>query len=176
MYTPSYNNNLAWEMVRVVGIIYLAKKDHFFAPPERHLTKRTGAKYLLLHLFLIWRPEALLVDLDRVIIANKSILMLESIINTQPTSDFALGLISTLTISWISTFELPYGPSSQVDIQLIACVDTRPCTTSSVGFVYLLPPHGLTFHLCLFHACRAYTLPYCRNQLNPCSTDTSIYP
>ena len=60
-------------MVRVVGIIFLAKKDHFIARPERHLTKRTRAKHLLLHLFLIWRPGALLVDLDRVIIANKSI-------------------------------------------------------------------------------------------------------
>ena len=30
-------------------------------------------KHLLLHLFLIWRPGALLVDLGRVIIANKSI-------------------------------------------------------------------------------------------------------
>ena len=42
MYTPSYNNYLAWEMVRVVGIIFLAKKDNFFEPPERHLTERTG--------------------------------------------------------------------------------------------------------------------------------------
>ena len=37
----------------------------------------------------------------------------------------------------ISTFERPYGPSSQVDIQLIARVDTRPRTTSSFGFVYV---------------------------------------
>ena len=75
--------------------------------------------------------------INRVIIANTSILMLQGIINTQPTSDVSLGLVSTLAASLISTFERPYGPSSQVDIRLAARVDTRPRTTSSVGFVYL---------------------------------------
>ena len=43
---------------------------------------------------------------------------------TKPTEDVVRGLVSTLMISWISTFERPYGPSSQVDIQLIMSVDT----------------------------------------------------
>ena len=74
---------------------------------------------------------------NRVIIANKLIQMLQGIINTQPTSDVSLGLVSTLAARLISTFERPYGPSSQVDIRLAARVDTRPRTTSSVRFVYI---------------------------------------
>ena len=103
----------------------------------RKATETAEGIHLLLHLFLIWRPGALLVDLGRVFIANKSIQMLEGIINTQPTSDVVLGRVSTLTVSLISTFVRPYGPCTQVDIGLAARVDTRPRTTFSFGFVYI---------------------------------------
>ena len=74
---------------------------------------------------------------DRVIIANKSIWMLEGIINTQPTSDVVLGRVSAREASPISTFERPYGPSSQVNIGLASRADTGPSTPSTVGFVYI---------------------------------------
>ena len=45
--------------------------------------------------------------------------------------------VSTLAGSPISTFVRPYGPCTQVDIGLPARVDTRPCTPSLVGFVYV---------------------------------------
>ena len=48
------------------------------------------------------------------------------------------GRVSTLAASPISTFVRPYVPCTQVDIGLAARVDTRPCTPSSVGFVYVL--------------------------------------
>ena len=64
--------------------------------------------------------------------------MLEGIINTQPTSDAVLGRSSTLASILISTFERPYGPSSQVDMRIDARVDNRPRTPSSDGFVYIL--------------------------------------
>ena len=66
-------------------------------------------------------------------------LCFQGIINTQPTSDDVLGLVSTLAASPISTFVRHYVPCTQVDIGLAARVDTRPHTPSSVGFVYLLP-------------------------------------
>ena len=74
----------------------------------------------------------------KVNITNKSFQMLEGVMNTQPTSHGALGLVSTLATSPISTFQRAYGPSSQVDIGLVARVDTRPCMSYSFGFVYIL--------------------------------------
>ena len=63
--------------------------------------------------------------------------MLEGIINTQATSDVVLGCESTLAASSIATFVRPYGPCTQVDIELAARVATQPRTTSSFGFVYI---------------------------------------
>ena len=63
--------------------------------------------------------------------------MLLGIINTQPTLDVALGLVSTRAINLISTFVRPYGPCTQVDIGLVAPMEIRPRTTSSFGFVYV---------------------------------------
>ena len=43
LYTPSYDNNLAWEMVRFVGIIFLAIYFSFLVvASERHLTENNG--------------------------------------------------------------------------------------------------------------------------------------
>ena len=40
LYTPSYDNNLAWEMVRFVGIIFLAMCFSFLVvASERHPTE-----------------------------------------------------------------------------------------------------------------------------------------
>ena len=75
----TYDHNLTWEISRVVGITSISMYFNFLVvASERHLMERTGdltveGKHLLLHLFLIWRPGALLVDLGRVIIENKSI-------------------------------------------------------------------------------------------------------
>ena len=65
--------------------------------------------------------------------------MLEGIINTKPNENAVRGRVSTRAASPISTFERPYGPSSQVDIGLAARVDTRPRTAFSFGFVYVSP-------------------------------------
>ena len=77
--------------------------------------------------------------------------MLEGIINTQPTSDVALGLVSTLATRAISTFVRHCVPCTQVDIGLVACVDTRHHPTSSFGSVYIFHILGILILISIYY-------------------------
>ena len=108
---------------------------------ERHLTKRTGdyrrvTSFASVVFNMAARSPSRRLK-GRVIIANKSIQMLEGIINTQPTSDVALSLVSTLETSLILTFVRHCVPCTQVDIGLFVRVDTRLSAISSFAFVYV---------------------------------------
>ena len=110
LYMPSYDNNLAWETVRVVGIIFVAMYFSFLVvASERHLTENNGQPMqpFIAEAFFVRREvniaSTVTTSKDRVIIANKSIQMIEGIINTQPTSDGVLGRLSMLVSGPILT-------------------------------------------------------------------------
>ena len=78
---PSYDNNLTWEMIRFVGIIFIAMYFSFLVvASERHLTEkqwRQPMQKCIAEAFFGQRvvnmASTVTYDLDRVNIANKLI-------------------------------------------------------------------------------------------------------
>ena len=72
LYTPSYDNNLAWEMVRFVRIIFLAMYFSFLVVvSERHLTEFIAEAFFGRR--DVNMASTVTTSKDRVIIANKAI-------------------------------------------------------------------------------------------------------